>query len=251
MSAPRPAVDGAASSPDLVFLYDVDNTLLNNDRLKADADTRLDMLLGIEWSDLFWRIYEDVRQEEDVVDIPEAIRRFESDCSNWRVCQGVRATFEEVDFPSYLYPGALAALRHTAQFGVNVVVSDGDPVFQRRKIEESGISTAAGGNVLIYVHKEEHTAKIIERFPGRRYIMVDDKPRILRAMPPRMPADLLTVFVCQGRYAHDATGRADFHPDLILSSIGDMCEYDAEEFKTGEFHRQGSCAIDTAGPRAS
>ena len=125
------------------------------------------------------------------------------------------------------------------------------PFSNAAKSRRAASPTAAGGNVLIYVHKEEHTAKIIERFPGRRYIMVDDKPRILRALPPRMPADLLTVFVCQGKYAHDATGRADFHPDLILGGIGDMCEYGAEEFQTGEFHRQGSCAIDTAGPRAS
>src|SRR5437764_7857101 len=97
MNSPSAVEPGGTEAP-LVFLYDVDNTLLNNDQLKADADTRLFSLLGDEWSDLFWKIYEDVRHQEDVVDIPEAVRRFEQECHDQAVCRGVRATFEDVDF---------------------------------------------------------------------------------------------------------------------------------------------------------
>ena len=124
MSTPSPAKSGP--SPARIFLYDVDNTLLNNDQLKADADTQLFSLLGDQWSDIFWQIYEDVRHQEDVVDIPKRCAvlsrsaqtpTFATKCGN----------FEHVDFAHYLYPGALAALRYTATLGTNVIVSDGDP----------------------------------------------------------------------------------------------------------------------------
>src|SRR4051812_1699904 len=232
-----------APVPELVFLYDVDNTLLNNDQLKADVDSRLFRELGSEWSDLFWKIYEIVRREEDVVDIPEAIRRFEANCPDDAACKTVHDTFQEIDFRRYLYPGALDALRHTAKMGTNVILSDGDPVFQRRKVEESGIAEAAEGHVLIYVHKEQHVDEILNWFCADRYVLADDKPRILKAMPQLLGSRLVTVFVCQGHYAHDPNMRADFVPDLTLGGIGDMGEYTADEFRSGEFHKQGACPI--------
>ena len=239
--APAPA---PAPVPELVFLYDIDNTLLNNDQLKSDIDTRLFRELGAEWSDLFWKIYEIVRREEDVVDIPEAIRRFEANCPDDAACKTVHDTFQELDFRRYVYPGALEALQHTAQMGTNVILSDGDPVFQRRKAEESGIAAAAEGHVLIYVHKEQHVDEILSWFCADRYVQIDDKPRILKAMPRLLGSRLVTVFVCQGHYAHDPQMRADFAPDLTLTGIGDILEYGADEFRTGDFHRQGACAID-------
>jgi FMN phosphatase YigB (HAD superfamily) len=242
----------AESSPaaHLVFLYDVDNTLLNNDALKHDLDVQLDALLGVPESDLFWRIYEDVRQEEDVVDIPEALRRFEAECTNRPLCLSIRNVFDRVDFPHYLYPGALDTLRYTASLGTNVILSDGDQVFQRRKIEESGIAEAALCHVLIYVHKEEHVDEIRARFPARNYVMIDDKPRILKALPPRFGGDLRTVFVCQGKYAHDPKRPADLAPDLTIAGIADLQEYSAEELRTGRFHRQGSCPVDGGAAQA-
>lgn len=238
MSAPSPAADSGPSA--LVFLYDVDNTLLDNDRLKDDVDARLDRVLGIEASDLFWRIYEEVRQQEDVVDIPEAVRRFKAQCTNGRICDDVESTFADVDFRRYVYPGALEALAHTARFGTNVILSDGDQVFQRRKIVESGIAAAAR-HVLIYVHKEQHVAEIRARFPADHYVLIDDKPRILKVMPGMFGARLTTVLVCQGKYAHDAAARAGLEPDLTVAGIGDLCAYSAQEFHTCTFHRQGTC----------
>ncbi len=244
MSTPSPANAGPAPQvPELVFLYDVDNTLLNNDQLKADVDAQLHALLGPRWSALFWRIYETVRREEDVVDIPTAIRRFEEECSDPAVCSGVRKVFEDVDFKRYVYPGALDALRYTAQIGTNVILTDGDPVFQRRKVEESGIAAAAEGHLLIYVHKEEHVDEILHWFVAERYVLVEDKPRLLKAMPRLLGSRLLTVFVCQGHYAHDPAQRVDFHPDLTLETVAAIRDYPADEFRSGHFHTQGSCPI--------
>ncbi|HUS16974.1 MAG TPA: HAD family hydrolase [Chloroflexia bacterium] len=233
----------------LVFLYDVDNTLLDNDRLKSELDARLDRVLGVEASDLFWRIYEEVREEKDVVDIPETVIRFEGECTNPTICSDVRDTIAGVNFRHYLYPGALDALAHTGRFGTNVVVSDGDAVFQRRKIVESGIAAAAGEHVLIYIHKENHVAEIQARFPAGHYLMIDDKPRILKAMPPRFGPRLRTIFICQGKYAHDAEERADLRATLTLASIGDLCAVSAEEFRTGHFRRQGECVDALPDPR--
>jgi FMN phosphatase YigB (HAD superfamily) len=246
----HPAPADSSPTTDLVFLYDVDNTLLNNDALKHDLDTQLDALLGVPESDLFWRIYEDVREEEDVVDIPEALRRFEEQCTDRPLCLSIRAVFEQVDFPHYLYPGALDTLRYTASLGTNVILSDGDQVFQRRKIEESGIADAAACHVLIYVHKEEHVHEIRVRYPARHYVMVDDKPRILKALPTRFGGDLHTVFVCQGKYARDPQRPADLVPDLTLAGIADLQEYSADELRTGRFYRQGTCPVDAHAAQA-
>jgi hypothetical protein len=242
MTVPSPAKPGRPTES-LTFLYDVDNTLLNNDQLKADIDTRLFSLLGDRWSDLFWTIYEDVRHQEDVVDIPEAVHRFQQECHDQAVCSGVADAFQQIDFRHYVYPGALDALAYTATLGTNVIVSDGDPVFQCRKIEESGLAAAAGGHVLIYIHKEQHVAEITGQFPADHYVIVDDKPRILKAMPPLFGPRLVTVFVCQGHYAHDPGGRTDFSPALTLGSIRDIHDYPLAEFLSGAFHKQGACPI--------
>jgi len=239
MTAPQP--DTAPAADTLVFFYDVDNTLLDNDRLKSEVDAQLDGLLGVAWSDTFWRLYEAVRQEGGVVDIPETLRRFAELCPDGTICAQAHAIFAEVDFAAYLYPGALAALAHTAQFGTNVILSDGDLVFQRDKIEKSGIAEAADCHVRIYTHKEQHLTELLTDFPAAQYLMVDDKPRIGKAMKPLLGNRLHIVFVCQGKYAYDAAGRADFQPDLTLAGIADIQDYEAAEFRSGQFHRQGVC----------
>ncbi|MDQ2809769.1 MAG: HAD family hydrolase [Chloroflexota bacterium] len=239
MTASHP--DGSPTAGSLVFFYDVDNTLLDNDRLKAEVDAQLDQLLGIAWSDTFWRLYEAVRQERDVVDIPETLRRFAELCPDATICSQAHAVFAEVDFAAYLYPGALEALAHTAQFGTNVILSDGDLVFQRAKIEQSGIAEAADCHVRIYTHKEQHLSELLADFPAAQYLMVDDKPRIGKAMKPLLGNRLHIVFVCQGKYAYDAAGRTDFQPDLTLAGIADIAAYSAAEFRSGQFHRQGQC----------
>lgn len=236
-----PLVDGSPAADTLVFFYDVDNTLLDNDRLKSEVDAQLDRLLGITWSDTFWRLYEEVRQERDVVDIPETLRRFAALCPDETLCSRAHAIFAEVDFAAYLYPGALGALAHTAQFGTNVILSDGDLVFQRDKIEKSGIADAADCQVRIYTHKEQHLSELLADFPAAQYLMVDDKPRIGKAMKPLLGNRLHIVFVCQGKYAYDAAGRTDFQPDLTLAGIADIAAYSAAEFRSGQFHRQGDC----------
>ena len=245
MHAPSPAEPGStAPGAGIAFLYDVDNTLLDNDRIKDDADAQLHKLLGDTWSTVFWDIYEEVRHQEDVVDIPEAVRRFENQCTDPHVCMGVRQVFEKIDFPSYVYPGALDTLRYTAGLGTNVILSDGDPVFQRRKIEKSGIAAAAAGHILIYIHKEQHVDEIQAQFPAGRYILIDDKPRILKAMPGLFGPRLCTVFVCQGRYAQDPAARAGLNPALTLAHIADLRHYTAADFEAGHFAVQGECPPD-------
>jgi FMN phosphatase YigB (HAD superfamily) len=246
----HPAQSDSPAAAGLVFLYDVDNTLLNNDALKQNLDAQLDALLGVPESDLFWRIYEEVREEEDVVDIPAALQRFEEQCTNGPLCAAVRGVFARVDFPHYLYPGALETLRYTATLGTNVIVSDGDQVFQRTKIAQSGIEAAVDGHVLIYVHKEDCVDDIRAQYPGRHYVMVDDKPRILKALPLRFDGDLRTVCVCHGKYARDPQRPADLSPDLTIAGIADLQEYSADELSTGRFHQQGTCPVDARAAEA-
>jgi hypothetical protein len=225
----------------LVFLYDVDNTLLDNDRLKAEATQRLAVLIGAEWADRFWEIYEAVRAETDVVDIPESLRRFHKYCSDPAIARTAQRVFDTIDFDSYLYPGALDVLKYTEAMGNNVILSDGDQVFQQRKVDQSGIARAAENRVLIYVHKEEHLDEILAYCPGEIYILVDDKPRIGKAMQKLLGDRLRVVFVCQGHYAHDPVMRAGFHPNLTLSNIGDLIGYSFDEFCSGHFLKQGEC----------
>ncbi len=212
---------------DIVFLIDVDNTLLDNDRVIADLHTHIEAQLGATLAARYWAGFEALRDELGYVDYLGAIQRLrrEVDAVQMNDPRLLQIGRFMIDYPfaDRLYPGALSALQQLRATGPTVIVSDGDVVFQPRKVERSGLWGAVDGQVLIYVHKEEMLETIAQRHPSRRYVMIDDKLRILSAMKALWGARLTTVFVRQGHYAFDTQDIAGFPAaDLTIESIADL-----------------------------
>jgi FMN phosphatase YigB (HAD superfamily) len=202
-----------------VVLFDVDNTLLDNDRLKADLAAAITHDLGPGPAADFWRLYEQVRIDEDgVVDYPETLRRFTA--RHPTLAHRADALINDVAFDAYIYPGALRVIADCRSTGRPVVLSDGDPIYQVAKIERSGIAAAVAGDVLVFDHKERHLDEVIGRFPASRYLMVEDKAPTLALMKEQLAERLVTVHVRQGHYATEQA--AGFVPDFSIASIGDL-----------------------------
>lgn len=212
-----------------VFILDVDNTLLDNDAIKADYDRLLRGLLGAELIQRFWAVYEAVRDETGTVDYPLTLERFRADCPDAETLERARALIMDYPFAERLYPDTLATLDHLRDIGEPAIVSDGDPVYQARKIEESGLRAAVEDRVLIYVHKEDHLDTIMTHWPAALYVMVDDKARILSATKSRLPSRFVTVHVRQGHYGLE-TEQYTPPPDMSLAGIGDLRGYGIEDF---------------------
>lgn len=212
---------------ELVFLFDVDNTLLDNDRVIEDLKEHLVHEFGRESSDLYWTLFESLRTELGYADYLGALQRYRISNINNPDLLLMSAFLLEYPFADRLYEGAIDALSHARRWGQTVILSDGDVVFQPRKIQRSGLWDAVEGRALIYVHKEKMLQAVEARYPGRHYVMVDDKLRILAAMKNDMGARLTTVFPRQGHYAHDP-GNAVLYPpaDITLERIGDLIHYD-------------------------
>jgi FMN phosphatase YigB (HAD superfamily) len=215
------------SPDDIAFLIDVDNTLLDNDRVLADLRAHLESEFGHTEADRYWAALESLRSELGYVDYLGALQRYRAE-STRRGMNDPRlllmSTFL-IDYPfaDRLYPYALAAIKKLQTHGPTVIVSDGDVVFQPRKVQRSGLWDAMEGRVLIYVHKEEMLDAIEQAHPARHYVMVDDKLRILTAMKAGWGDRLTTVFVRQGHYALDTEALAGFPPaDITIERIGDL-----------------------------
>lgn len=211
----------------LVFLLDVDNTLLNNDRVKEDLAREIVSVVGEDRAECFWQVYEDVRHEKGFVDFPATLDRFaaaEPAAPNERL----RDIVMSVPFASYVYPGAIAALAYLTDIGLPVILSDGDPVFQAMKIERSGLAAAVEGRVLITVHKQQELDKVFDTYPSDHYALIDDKPAILADIEGRYPERFTTVLVCQGKYAR-VRGFSP-PPDLVVPHIADLTDIPREEF---------------------
>jgi FMN phosphatase YigB (HAD superfamily) len=216
-------------SPTLVFLLDVDNTLLDNDRLKDDLQREIRESLGPERADRFWQIYEEVRAELDCVDYPKTIERMAAEYGNPIMREQLEQLLYRIDFKSYLYPRVMDAIARMKSFGTVVILSDGDSVFQPEKIKRSGLEAATDGNVLIYVHKENELAHVFERYPADHYVMVDDKPRITAALERMCPGTFTTILVLQGKYAQSA-GEYSPKPDIVIERIGGLRTFGREQF---------------------
>ena len=217
--------------PDVVFLLDVDNTLLDNDRVIADLRQHLEQTFGVASADRYWSIFEALRSELGYADYLGALQRYRLDTELG--LNGDPRLLEMSDylidypFADVLYPGALAAIERLNGFGPTVVLSDGDAVFQPRKVRRSGIRDAVDGRVLIYIHKEEMLQQMQQRYPARHYVMVDDKLRILNAMKAVMGDRLTSVFVRQGHYALDLAVVATYPPaNVSMEQIGDLLSAD-------------------------
>jgi len=218
--------------PSLVFLIDVDNTLIDNDSVKQNFDAHLHVELGPALTARFWDIYEQVRQEEEVVDIPRTLRELRAVTPlselDEQTYLHAHSIFDNYPFFEALYPHTLETLHHLRTLGLTVIVSDGDKFFQAEKIVESALAEAVEGRVLIYVHKQQHLDEIIQRYPADHYGMIDDKPQILVDTKARMGNRVTAVFVEQGKYA--AAKPLNFAPDISVLHIGDLRTFDTEQF---------------------
>jgi FMN phosphatase YigB (HAD superfamily) len=214
-----------------VFLIDCDNTLLDNDCIQEDLRDHLAREFGAECRDRYWEIFEERRTELGYADYLGALQLYR--LRHIRDTRLLTMSSFLVDYPfaRRLYPRALDVVRHLHTFGLTVILSDGDVVFQPRKIERSGLWDAVEGRVLIYIHKEEMLDAVAEDFPARHYVMIDDKLRILAMMKAIWRDRLTTVFPRQGHYATDANILASYPPaDLSVERIGDLLAYDRSAF---------------------
>ncbi len=214
----------------LVFLFDVDNTLLDNDRVTADLKSHLEQQVGPERQQRYWDIFEQLRAELGYADYLGALQRYRIENPRDPGLLTVSHFLINYPFATRLYPNALAALEHVKQWGQAVVLSDGDVVFQPLKVERSGIWKSMDG-VLIYIHKEQELEDVERRFPADHYVLIDDKIRILTAVKKIWGARVTTVFPRQGHYALDVEAVAKYPPaDITIECIGDLLKYGLKDF---------------------
>ncbi|MDR3567475.1 MAG: hypothetical protein P4L43_05535 [Syntrophobacteraceae bacterium] len=229
---------------EVVFLFDVDNTLLDNDQVVGDLRHHLEREFGAKARDRYFAILEGLYAELGYADYLGALQRFRlEDMCDPRL--PILSSFL-VDYPfaNRLYPGSLAALAHVRPWGATVVLSDGDMIFQPRKIQRSGLWEAVEGRVLIYIHKEQMLEDVERRYPARRYVMVDDKLRILTAMKKIWGKRLTTVWPRQGHYALDQKDLDAYPPaDVTVERIEDLVHYDLNALLGADAGRLSQCRV--------
>ena len=207
---------------DVVFLLDVDNTLLDNDRFSAALDAKLTDALGDAGRLRYRELYEALRQEQGYADYLAPLQRMRRDFEDDPDLLGMSGFLLDFPFAELVYPGVDAALQAIAPRGTAVILSDGDIVFQPRKIRRAGLWDAVQGRVLVYVHKERMLDAVQQAWPARHYVMVDDKPRLLAAIKHVLGARVTTVFVRQGHYALEPLAADLPPPDISIERIADL-----------------------------
>jgi haloacid dehalogenase-like hydrolase len=209
-----------------VFLCDVDNTLLDNDRVTDDLQRYLEREVGHERQERYWTIFEQLRIELGYADYLGALQRYRIEYPREPRLLTVSHFLINYPFADRLYPNALKVIEHLKRWGQIVILSDGDVVFQPRKVERSGLFEAVGGNVLIYIHKEQELDDVEQRYPAEHYVLIDDKLRILSAVKSSWGSRVTTVFPRQGHYAMDPHAAARYPPaDVTIATIGDLLNY--------------------------
>jgi FMN phosphatase YigB (HAD superfamily) len=222
--------DRSCDAASVMFLLDVDNTLLDNDRFGADLGATLEAAFGADGCARYWAIYEELREQCGFADYLGALQRFRSGLDNDPALLQMSAYLLEYPFADRLYPHALDTVAHLRTLGSVAILSDGDVVFQPRKIQRAGLWAALHGEVLVYIHKQQMLVAMQQRYPAAHYVMVDDKPHILAEMKQRMGHRLTTVFVRQGHYAAAALEPTAPAPDLVIACIGDLRGLKLEDF---------------------
>jgi len=213
----------------VVFLFDVDNTLLDNDRVTADLKRHLEAEVGLDRAQRYWAIFEQLRVELGYADYLGALQRYRGEYPRDPRLLTVSHFLVNYPFANRLYPNSLDVIESVKRWGPAVILSDGDVVFQPRKVERSGLFEAVEGNVLIYVHKEQELSDVEQRYPAEHYVLVDDKLRILAAVKKVWAARVTTVFPRQGHYALDPQILASYPPaDVIVERVGELMNYDAQ-----------------------
>jgi FMN phosphatase YigB (HAD superfamily) len=214
-------------SSSIVFLVDVDNTLLDNDGVREDFQEHLEREFGSEYRERYWTIQEAMFVELGYRDYLGALQRFRLEHPFDVRLLSMGVYLMDYPFAGRLFPGALEVLERFRAWGRPVILSDGDAVFQPRKVERAGLARAVNGEVLIYLHKEEAFADIERRYPADHYVLVDDKLQILSAAKKAWRQRVTTVFPRQGTLAHDPHIIAS-NPaaDLTVERIGDLLSCD-------------------------
>jgi FMN phosphatase YigB (HAD superfamily) len=213
----------------LVFLLDVDNTLLDNDCIEQDLRDHLKQFFGLDACERYWSIFEELRRELGYADFLGALQRYRLERLHDPRLLQMSSFLVDYPFADRLYPKALEVITHLNTLGPVVIVSDGDAVFQPRKVERSGIWAAVSGRVLIYIHKELMLDDIEHHYPAEHYVFVDDKIRLLTAIKKIWGSRVTTVFARQGHYAHDSSILSAYSPaDKTVARIGDLLEYRIE-----------------------
>jgi FMN phosphatase YigB (HAD superfamily) len=219
--------NGMMTPNPIVFLVDVDDTLLENDRIQDDLKRHLEREFGAECRDRYWAIQEELFKELGYRDYLGALQRFRVEHPYEPHLVTTGSFLVDYPFANRLYPGSLDVLERFRGWGQTVILSDGDVVFQPRKIERSGIFEAVEGHVLIYIHKEEALDDVQRRYPAQHYVMVDDKLRILAAVKKIWGDRVTTVFVRQGKFALDPAVIASFPPaNITVERVSDLLAYD-------------------------
>ena len=217
----------------VVFLVDVDNTLLDNDHIQADIKAYLERQYGTASRDRYWTILDDLFVELGYRDYLGALQRYRVEHPRDMHLLSMSSFLVDYPFANRLYPGSLDVLERLRQWGPTVLLTDGDVVFQPRKVERSGLSEAVSSHVLIYIHKELALDDVEFRYPALHYVLVDDKPRILAAVKEAWGSRVTTVFLRQGQYAHDAKALASFAPaDVTVDRIGNLLDCDLDRLLT-------------------
>jgi FMN phosphatase YigB (HAD superfamily) len=217
---------------DVVFLLDVDNTLLDNDRFGADLGSRLEQAFGAHARRRYWEIFEDLRRKFGFADYLGSLQAFRAGLDDDPDLLRMSEYLLEYPFSTLLYPQALEVVDHLRGLGRPIVLSDGDVVFQPRKVRHSGIWNAVDGAVLIYLHKERVLDHVLKRYPASHYVMVDDKSNLLAAMKSSLGEKLTTVFVRQGHYALAPESNAvQPPPDRAIERIGDLLTLNLSDFE--------------------
>jgi FMN phosphatase YigB (HAD superfamily) len=219
----------------IVFLVDVDNTLLDNDRIQNDIKRHLDREFGIASRERYWAILEQLFAELGYRDYLGALQRYRVEHPQDIHLLSMSSFLVDYPFANRLYPASLDVLEKFRSWGQTVVLSDGDVVFQPRKVERSGISEAVDGHVLIYIHKEQALDDVERRYPAKHYVLVDDKLRILDAVKKIWGDRVTTIFPRQGQYAYDPNVIATCPPaDFTVERIGDLLNYELSALFAGK-----------------
>jgi len=222
------------TTPELIVLFDVDNTLLDNDAFAADLDRRLQERLGAAGRERYWQAYESLRAWYGYVDYLGTLQRLRDEGFDPVALADISAYLLEYPFREKLYPGALAAVAHVAAWAPVAILSDGDIVFQPRKLHRSGLEQAFDGKWLVCVHKEQQVEEWQRHFPARHYALVDDKPALLARMKSRLGNGLTTIWVRQGHYAREIDA-AQQHPapDRSIDAIAQLRDLQPSDFHAG------------------
>jgi FMN phosphatase YigB (HAD superfamily) len=217
----------------VVFLVDVDNTLIDNDGIQQDLKDHIEGAFGSAACERYWKIQEDLFAEVGYRDYIGALQRYRAERPREVELLSMASFLMNFPFARRLYPAALDVLKQLRRLGQTVILSDGDVVFQPRKVERAGISAAVDGHVLIYIHKEEALDDVERRYPAEHYVLVDDKLRILTAVKQIWKERVTTVFPRQGIYAYDAEVLRAFPPaDITIERIGDLLDCNLPQLQT-------------------